>query len=91
MGGGLMGFYVVGWGQVRRGLARQPEARTRHLDPTRRSEVRGVRACERAQRVGACLMAGRGSRACAAEGRGQVVLARSGGCVRACECVETGR
>jgi hypothetical protein len=30
------------------------------------------------------------SRACAAEGRGQVVLARGGGCVRACECAEAG-
>jgi hypothetical protein len=36
---------------------------------------RGVGACEKAQRVGAYVMAGRGSRACAAEGRGQVVLA----------------
>jgi hypothetical protein len=26
---------------------------------------RGVRACERAQRAGACVMAARGSRACA--------------------------
>jgi hypothetical protein len=52
---------------------------------------RGVRACERAPRVGACVMAGRGSRACAAEGRGQVVLAEGGGCVRACESVEAGR
>jgi hypothetical protein len=52
---------------------------------------RGVRACGRAQRVGACVMTGRGSRACAAEGRGQVVLARGGGCVRACACVEAGR
>ncbi len=51
----------------------------------------GVRACERAQRVGARVMAGRGSRACATEGRGQLVLARGGGCVRACECVEAGR
>jgi hypothetical protein len=34
---------------------------------------RGVRACERAERVGDC------------------VLARDGGCVRACECVEAGR
>jgi hypothetical protein len=50
-----------------------------------------VRACERAQRVGACVMAGRGLRACAGEGRGQVVLARGGGCVRACESVEAGR
>jgi hypothetical protein len=50
-----------------------------------------VRACERAQRVRACVMAGRGSRACATEGRGQLVLARGGGCVRACECVEAGR
>ncbi len=52
---------------------------------------RGVRACERAHRVGACVMVGSGSRACAGEGRGQVVLARGGGCVRACECVEAGR
>ena len=52
---------------------------------------RGVRACERAQRVGACVMAGRSSSACAVEGRGQVVLARGGGCVRACGCVEAGR
>ena len=52
---------------------------------------RGVRACERAERVGVCVMAGRGSRACAAEGRWQVVLARDGGCARACECVEAGR
>jgi hypothetical protein len=43
---------------------------------------KGVRACERAQRVGACVMAGRGSRACAADGRGQVVLTRGWGCVR---------
>jgi hypothetical protein len=48
---------------------------------------RGVRACERAQRAGACVLVQRGSRACAAAGRGQVVLARGGGCVRACECV----
>ncbi len=52
---------------------------------------RGVRACERAQGVGACVMAGYGSRSCAAEGRGQVVLGRGGGCVRACECAEAGR
>ena len=52
---------------------------------------RGVRGCERAQRVGAYVMAGCGSRACAAEGRGQVVSGRCGGCVRACECVEAGR
>ncbi len=52
---------------------------------------RGVCACERAQRVGACVMARRGSRASGAEGRGQVVLARGGGCVRACESVEAGR
>ena len=52
---------------------------------------RGVRACERAQRVGACVMAGRGFHACTSEGRGQVVLARGGGCVRDCECVEAGR
>jgi hypothetical protein len=52
---------------------------------------RGVRACERAQRVGARVMAGRGSRACAGEGRGKMVLSRGGGCVRACECVEAGR
>jgi hypothetical protein len=51
---------------------------------------RGVCACERAQRVGACVMVGRGSRAFAAEGRGQVVLARGGGSVRTCECVEGG-
>jgi hypothetical protein len=50
-----------------------------------------VRACERAQRVGACVMAGRGSRACVTEGRGQLVWVRGGGCVRACECVEAGR
>jgi hypothetical protein len=56
-----------------------------------RGRGRGVRACERAQRVGACVMARRGSRACATEGRGQLVLARGGVCVRACECVEAGR
>ena len=52
---------------------------------------RGVCACESAQRVGACVMARRGSRASGAEGRGQVVLARGGGCVRACKCFEAGR
>ncbi len=51
---------------------------------------RGVRACVRAQRVGACVMSGRGLRL-RSSGEGQVVLARGGGCVRACECVEAGR
>ena len=51
---------------------------------------RCVRARERAQRGGACVMTGRGSRASATEGRGQVALARGGGCVRACECVQAG-
>ena len=46
--------------------------------------VRGVRACERAAFGGVCD-GGACSRACAADGRGQLVLARGGGCVRACE------
>ena len=49
---------------------------------------RGVRACERAQHVGACVMAGR---ARAPAQRGQLVLALGGGCVRSCDCVESGR
>jgi hypothetical protein len=52
---------------------------------------RGVRACERAQRVGACVMAGRGSRACATERRGQLVLARGGWLCEAMRVVEAGR
>jgi hypothetical protein len=51
--------------------------------------ARGVRACERAQRVGVCGV-GACSHARAVEGRGQLVLARGGDCVRACECVEAG-
>jgi hypothetical protein len=39
LGGGLLGFYVAGWGQVRRGLARRPQERTRHLHLSRRSQV----------------------------------------------------
>ena len=42
MDGGLMGFYVAGWGQVRRGLGRRPEARTRHQDLCQRRQVSAV-------------------------------------------------
>ncbi len=72
----------------------QQQAAAEHEPACRRDGCgrgRVVRACERAQRVWACGMVGRGSRACEAEGRGQVVLARGGGCVRAWECVEAGR
>ncbi len=74
--------------------ARQQQAAAEHEPVCGRGGCgrgRGVRACERAQRAGARVMAGCASRACAAEGRGQVVLARGGGCVRACESVEAGR
>ncbi len=122
MGGGVLGFYVAGWGQVRRGMARRHEDWTRHHDLGQQRQVSaawvawqgrcssrprqsarrrageagaagegGVRACERAQRGGACVMEGRDSRACATEERGQLVLARGGVCVRACQCVEAGR
>ncbi len=77
-----------------RGRGAQQQAAAEHEPACGRGgwgRGRGVRACERAQRVGACAMAGRVSRACAAERRGQVVLARGGGCLRACECVEAGR
>jgi hypothetical protein len=39
LGLGLLGFYVAGWGQVRWGLPRRPEARTRHPLLGRRSQV----------------------------------------------------
>jgi hypothetical protein len=39
LGGGLLGFYVAGWGQVRRGLARQQGSRTRHLHLAQRRLV----------------------------------------------------
>jgi hypothetical protein len=39
LGGGLLGFSVAGWGQVRRGLARRQEARTRHHDLCQQRQV----------------------------------------------------
>jgi hypothetical protein len=74
--------------------ARQQQAVAEHEPACGRGGCdrgRGVRACERAQSVGSCVMEGRGSRACTAEGRGRLVLARGGGCVRAYESVEAGR
>ncbi len=37
--GGPVGFYVAGWGQVRRGIPRRPKERTRHRDLGRRRQV----------------------------------------------------
>jgi hypothetical protein len=76
--------------QLRRGLVRRQHDGTRHLLLDRREEVRGVRVYEKAQCGGACVMTGRGSRACTTKGRGQVVLVRDGVCVRTSEFVEEG-
>ncbi len=81
--------------QLRRGLVRRQHDGTRHLLLDRREEVsaewgRGVRVCEKAQCGGACVLTGRGSRACTTKGRGQVVLVRDGVCVRTSEFVEEG-
>jgi hypothetical protein len=39
LGGGLLGFDVAGWGQVRRGLPQRQDPRTRHLHLCQRKQV----------------------------------------------------